>query len=119
MRIDEVIVPFPTKKSNITARGDIRKSDVVGKTATGQLVYSDELTGQPYIRNKKDVPFFVNDAFDVPDNYDDNYDFPKQWVIVDDKMRAFGKLYSDKKEAELDARRYRQWHHKEVNVQAV
>lgn len=113
MRINEII-KFPKK---------YKKSSVLGKTPDEKhLVYPDDMTGLPVVYNKQGYPFHVDpDTFELPDDYDENYTYPKEWYVVKRDTNALGfrqaySIHHSYEEAELAARKLRQWQGKDVEV---
>lgn len=109
-RIDEDIVDFPIKKHSITRQGKVRKSDVIGKLPSGQLIYQDQLTGLPYVRNKQGTIYMIDpDTHKLPGNYREDEVREPLWMIVNDETNEALGVKTSESEAENEARRLRNW----------
>lgn len=115
MRINEIVVDFPSQL--MTKQGTVRKSDVIGKTPNGQLVHSDNFTGLPIVYNKKGRAYYVDmDTYELPNNYEDDYEDPREWLIVEPATNTAYGTYSNYESARTEVRRLRKWLKKNVEV---
>ena len=121
MHIDEVIVSFPIDKTKVTKQGTVRKSNVIGKTSSGHLVYADEITGLPMLRNKHGLSFYAKElspgVYDVPDHFDDEKKPDVLWAVIDKDMHeVIDPIYRTRKEAEKAALRINHWQRRNVEI---
>ena len=118
MRINEIVVDFPNQL--LTKQGTVRKSDVIGKTPDGHLVHRDEFTGLPIVINKKERAYYVDpDTYELPNDYDENYEDPKEWLIVDRADKKAHGIYTNYETARTELRRLRRWHRKNFDIIAI
>lgn len=119
MRIDEIVINFPTK-ARVTQQGKAAKSNVVGKLPSGHLVYTDEITGHPYIKNRNGVVFDVEpNAQSLPKDYDDNRTHPEEWLLINPATSGAHAVYSSRKKAELAKRKFKQWKGLDLEIQQL